>query len=45
MSKEYISVVQVANRLKVSITTIYNYYKNRNLGYRCITNKKRILGK
>ena len=41
MSKKYISVAQAANRLKVSISTVYNYCKNGNLGYRCITNKKK----
>lgn len=41
MTKKYISVVQAANRLNVSISTIYNYCKIGTLGYRCIKNSKK----
>lgn len=41
MTKKYISVAQAANRLNVSISTIYNYCKIGTLGYRCIKNSKK----
>ena len=41
MAKKYISVAQAANRLNVSISTIYNYCKIGTLGYRCIKNSKK----
>lgn len=41
MAKKYISIAQAANRLKVSVGTIYNYCKAGNLGYRCIPNSKK----
>lgn len=39
MIKKYISIAQAANRLKVSVGTIYNYCKIGTLGYRCIPNR------
>lgn len=39
MAKKYISIAQAANRLKVSVGTIYNYCKIGTLGYRCIPNQ------
>ncbi|BEO92009.1 hypothetical protein FNSP4_18180 [Fusobacterium nucleatum] len=41
MTKKYISVAQAANKLNVSISTIYNYCKIGTLGYRCIKNSKK----
>ena len=41
MSKKYISVAQAANRLRVSVGTIYNYCRIGTLGYRCIQNQKK----
>lgn len=39
--KKYISIAQAANRLKVSVGTVYNYCKIGTLGYRCIPNSKK----
>lgn len=41
MIKKYISIAQAANRLRVSVGTIYNYCKAGTLGYRCIPNFKK----